>query len=64
MESAIIKQLPKGEFFKLNDTESSPVWVRDYYDQGSKRYLAHKWDDINATKWFKGSKNVFVGFTF
>jgi len=64
MDLSIIKQLPKGEFFKLNGTESAPVWVRDYYDTGSKRYLVYKFEDINCTKWVKGSKNVFVGFTF
>jgi hypothetical protein len=64
MESAILKALPKGEFFKLNDSESSPVWVRDYYDRGSRSIRVYKFDDINHEKFMRANKPVFVGFTF
>lgn len=64
MESALIKQLPKGEFIKLKDSESAPVWVRGDYDRASRSYSIYKFDDINHESFVRGSRSVFVGFTF
>jgi hypothetical protein len=64
MDLSIIKQLPKGEFFKLKDSESSPVWVRGEYDRTSRTYSIYKFDDINHETFVRGSRSVFVGFTF
>jgi hypothetical protein len=64
MQQITVKQAPKGEYIKLRDSESSPVWVRDYYDQSSKTYCLYAFDDVNKCLYVKGSKPVFVGFTF
>jgi hypothetical protein len=64
MQQITVKQAPKGEYIKLRDSESSPVWVRDYYDQSLKKYCLYAFDDVNKCLYVKGSKPVFVGFTF
>jgi hypothetical protein len=64
MEQSTIKALPKGEFIKLKDSESSPVWVRGDYDRQSRTYSIYKFDDVNHESFVRGSRVVFVGFTF
>jgi hypothetical protein len=64
MEQMTIKAIPKGEFIKLKDSESSPVWVRGEYDRQSRSYSIYKFDDINHEVFVRGSRSVFVGFTF
>lgn len=38
MDKTTLKQLKPGTLFRLKDSESSPVWVRDHYDRSSKTY--------------------------
>ena len=64
MEQMTIKAIPKGEFIKLNDSETTPVWVRGEYDRSSRTYSIYKFDDINHEAFVRGSRSVFVGFTF
>lgn len=33
MDKTTLKQLKPGTLFRLKDSESSPVWVRDRYDR-------------------------------
>lgn len=40
MDKITLKQLKPGTLFRLKDSESSPVWVRDHYDRSSKLMLA------------------------
>lgn len=40
MDKIMLKQLKPGTLFRLKDSESSPVWVRDHYDRSSKLMLA------------------------
>ena len=47
MKETTIKQIKQGEFFKLQPTESAPVWVRGYYCREDKTFEAYKWDDTN-----------------
>lgn len=42
MDKTTLKQLKPGTLFRLKDSESSPVWVRDHYDRSSKTYACHK----------------------
>jgi hypothetical protein len=42
MDKTKLKQLKPGTLFRLKDSESSPVWVRDHYDRSSKTYACHK----------------------
>ena len=36
-----IRELAKGEFFKLTDSETASVWVRSEYDRSSRNF--HGW---------------------
>ena len=64
MKVATIKQIKQGEFFKLQPTDSAPVWVRGYYCREDKTFEAYKYDDTNHEGFFKGTKRVFVDFEF
>lgn len=39
MDKTTLKQLKPSTLFRLKDSESSPVWVRDHYDRSSKTLL-------------------------
>ena len=65
-----IKDMKKyGEkFFTLkpcdDDPKDSLVWVLEGYDRYEKAYWVCKYNDYNHGKYIKGSKQVYVGFTF
>lgn len=59
-----ICQLKKGDFFRLKDSETAPVWVRGEYIREVKKYSTHKFDDVNHEVLRKEDCVVFVGFTF
>lgn len=50
MDKTTLKQLKPGTLFRLKDSESSPVWVRDHYDRSSKTYACHKYEDSTIMK--------------
>lgn len=50
--------------FKLNPSDTAPVWVRDHYDKSSKTYACHKYDDSNHEKFLKGTRKIYIDFTF
>lgn len=50
MDKTTLKHLKPGTLFRLKDSESSPVWVRDHYDRSSKTYACHKYEDYNHMK--------------
>ena len=58
-----IANIPKGEYFKRRDS-TKVVYVRGEYDRSTKRFSAHKADDINCEVFFKPTCPVFVGFTY
>lgn len=59
MTKTTIAKIKKGEFFKLSNSETSPVWVRGDYVRSEKKF-----DDINHENFFKGDKEVFIDFKF
>lgn len=59
-----VRDLPVGEYFKLSDKPSAKVWRRGIYDQSLRAYWADDCDDISNGKLLKGSRLVFVGFTY
>lgn len=59
-----LRQLAKGELFRLKDTKTAPVWVKDYYDPSSKRWCCYKYEDVNHWNFFSGDKTVYGGFTY
>ena len=64
MNQVKIKDIPNGEYFRLKESETSPVWVRGEYCKSEKKYSIHKFDDINHELLKKGDFLVYVGFTF
>lgn len=65
MDKTTLKQLKPGTLFRLKDSESSPIWVRDHYDRSSKTYACHKYEDYNHETFFKGTRTVYViNFTY
>lgn len=58
-----LKDLPKGEVFKLKP-DAKRVYVRDEYDRSDKKYCCYAWDDVNYFRLIDGKKQVFAGFTF
>ncbi|WP_148335644.1 MULTISPECIES: hypothetical protein [Bacteroides] len=63
-ETATVRQLKKGDFFRLNDSETAPVWVRDEYIPSAKKFSTHLYDDVNHERLRKGETTVYVEFTF
>lgn len=59
-----IRQLKKGEFFRLKDSETAPVWVRDEYIPSAKKFSTYKFDNVNHETLRKGETEVYIGFTF
>lgn len=64
MQGQKIKQVKKGEYIKLRNSESAPVWIRGEYCKTEKKYELTCFDDINKTIYRKGDSFVFIGFTF
>ena len=59
-----IRNIKQGTFFKLNNSETSPVWVRGEYDKSTKTFSCYKFDDVCHERFFKGSKLVNIDFEF
>lgn len=59
-----VRKLVKGEFFRLKDSETAPVWVRDEYMSACRKFSCYKFDDVNHERLINGDTSVFVGFTF
>ena len=64
MTKTTITKLKKGEFFKLSESDTAPVWIKGDYVRSEKKYSCKKFDDINHENWFKGTKEVFIDFEF
>lgn len=59
-----ICELKKGEFFRLKDSDTAPVWVRGEYVPSEKKFSTYKYEDVNHERLCKGKTEVYVGFTF
>ena len=59
-----IRELKKGEFFRLKDSETAPVWIRGEYIPSEKKFSTYQYDDVNHERLCKGKTEVYVGFTF
>lgn len=59
-----IRELKKGEFFRLRESDTAPVWVRDEYFPSLKKISTYKFDDVNHERLLNGNTTVFTGFTF
>lgn len=62
-----VKELKKGDFFTkkaITEPRESQVWIRGEYDKSEKAYECYRFDDVNTYCLMKGTKEVFVDFTF
>lgn len=64
-----VKELPIGEYFCLKsqgekEVPETKVWVRGEYDKTEKKYEIHRFDDVNHTRFVKGSTPAFLDFIF
>lgn len=64
MQTQTIRTLKKGDFFRLVESDTAPVWVRGEYVREAKKYSTHRFDDVNHERLLGGDRVVFVGFTF
>lgn len=59
-----IRQLKKGELFRLKDSDTASVWVRGEYVPSEKKFSTYKYNDVNHERLCKGETEVYVDFTF
>ena len=59
-----IKDLKKGDFFRLSSSESAPVWVKGDYDRSDKTFSCYRFDDVNHETFLKATRQVFTEFEF
>lgn len=64
-----IEKVKKGEYIRLIDSETAPVYIRGEYSalewpRGKGRYECVAFDDSSKTRDFKKGRIVYVGFYF
>lgn len=59
-----IRELKQGEFFRLKQSSTAPVWIRGKYVPKLKKYSTCKFDDINHERKLRGTTSVYIGFAF
>lgn len=64
MKQVVIQTLKKGDYFKLSNTESAPVWCKDKYCRSSKGWQCNKFEDVNHWGTFKKGRKVWIDFDF
>ena len=60
MRKTELKNVKRGEFFRLANSEFAPVWVRDEYDRSERKYLCYKWDDVNHWTYMRSVRAVYA----
>ena len=64
MQRRTIRKLKRGEYFRLTDSDTAPVWERGEYIREVKKYSTHRFADVNHEQFMRGDRLVRVGFTF
>lgn len=67
MEIKTVRELKKGEYFKLINSKgvaSATVYVRDEYDREERKYMVTRFDDISSSRMLKGTQRVTTDFIF
>lgn len=62
MENKCIKDLKRGELFKLRP--NGRVYVRDEYNRSTRKYEYYDYDNANAWHEANGTKRVITDFEF
>ena len=55
-----LRKVREGDFFRLNDSEDAPLWVRGYYVRSERKFEVFKYDDVNHEGFMRGSRAVYV----
>lgn len=64
METKMIKDLQRGEFFRLSPGDTAPVWVRDEYIPQARKFSTHPYLNTNHELLLSGTRKVYVGFDY
>ena len=57
-----LKDLKRGDFFRLKDSDTAPVWVKGEYVRSEKKYSTYKFDDVNHERLMSPDKEVITEF--
>ena len=60
----MLKNVKKGDLFRLKDTENAPVWVKGEYVRSEKAYECWKYEDCMNFALFRGKKMVHTEFEY
>lgn len=60
MKAIQLKQVCKGCLFHLSNSDTSPLWVRSYYEPFSEKYVIYSFDNVNVRRYRLGSLIVYV----
>ncbi len=60
MRQIELRQVKRGDIFRLKDSETAPLWVREDYDRSSKKFGCCMYDNINHFSEINGKRLVFV----
>ncbi len=59
-----LKQLKKGDFFRLQSPSTDRVLIKGDYDRSLRKYECHYYDDINRWKYLSPATIVYTDFVF
>lgn len=57
MQKRTVRELAKGEFFRLTESDTAPVRVRGEYSRHAKKYSTHRFDDVNHERLLRGNSS-------
>ena len=60
----MLKNVKKGDLFRLKDTQTAPVWVKGEYVRSEKAYECWKYEDCRHFSLFRSEKKVFTDFYY
>lgn len=63
MRGIMLKDLPRGEYFKYTPYSSSAVYKKGYYDLSSRRYMCTN-ETTGNERAIDGNKIVYAGFWY
>lgn len=64
MKQVLLKTLKQGDFFRLSSSESSPVWIRGYYERSERKYECYQYGNVNRESFLRGNRIVWIDFEF
>lgn len=59
-----LKNLKRGDYFKLKNSDTAPVWVKGEYVRSERKYSAYKFDDVNHERLMPGQLDIITDFEF